>query len=247
MAQRSGAGAPQGDSMNFLCRQVLLSGAVVACFLFALGCGSGRSNSNPAQLRVMDASPQQQTINFLVDHAVVQAGVVSQSGTAYTAEPSGNHALSVEAFGTTNTLVSQNVSLTAGAYYSFVVAPPSFGSTQLAATLFTDDNSAPASGNFKLRIINEAPNFGNLDAYVTAPGAGISGATPNVSNLAFQSASSYVSLPAGNYEVYFSVAGQQVISVDAGQFTFTSGQIRTIVLADNFGTGYIADLLADLN
>jgi hypothetical protein len=111
----------------------------------------------------------------------------------------------------------------------------------------TDDNSAPASGDFKLRIINASPDFGNLDAYITAPGAGISGATPSVNSLGFQAASSYQSLVAGSYEVYFSFAGQQVIAVDSGQFTFTAGQVRTLVLVDNFGSGFTSALLADLN
>jgi hypothetical protein len=116
----------------------------------------------------------------------------------------------------------------------------------VTATLFTDDNSAPSSGSFKLRIINASPDFGHLDAYVTAPGAGISG-SPSVGNLAFQAASTYLSFPAGNYEIYFSVAGQQVISVDSGVLNFASGQIRTLVLADNFGSGFTTDLLADVN
>lgn len=234
--------------MTFPRRIVLLSVVVMASFFFMLGCGSGSSSSkNPAQLRIMNASPQQQTLNFLVDGTVVQAGVVSQSATGYSPQPARSHTLQVQAYGTSNSLVSKNVSLTSDTFYTFLVAPPSFGSTSLTATLFTDDNSAPSSGDFKLRIINAAPNFGSLDAYVTAPGAGISGATPNVSNLAFQSASSYVNIPAGSYEVVFSVAGQKVASVSSGQLSFSAGQIRTIVLADNFGSGYIADLLADLN
>jgi hypothetical protein len=233
--------------MNLRPSSLWLSVAALFSLLIALGCGSSSSANKTAQLRLMDASPTQQSINLLVDNATIQTGIVSQSASGYTSQRAGNHTLVIEAFGTSTPLVTQNVSLTANANYTVLAVPPSFGSSQLSMSLLTDDNSTPATGNFKLRIINASPDFGNLDAYITAPGAGISGARPSVPNLAFQAASSYQTLPAGNYEVYFSVAGQQVISVDSGQFTFSSGQVRTLVLLDNFGSGFTSAFLADAN
>jgi hypothetical protein len=81
-------------------------------------------------------------------------------------------------------LATKSVSLNSGTSYTVLAVEPSFASTSLNMTLLTDDNSAPASGDFNLRITNASPDFGNLDAYVTAPGAGISGATPSVTSLA---------------------------------------------------------------
>lgn len=229
------------------CRSLCSSLAVALLLLFTVACGSGSSSSSTAQVRLLNASPQQQNLNLLLENNTIQTGIVSQSASAYSAQPAGNHTLQIEANNTSTALVTQNVSLNSGAYYTVLAVEPSFASTSLNMTLLTDDNSAPASGDFKLRIINASPDFGNLDAYVTAPGAGISGATPSVTSLAFQAASSYQSLAAGSYEVYFTIAGQQVIAVDSGQFTFSAGQIRTLVLLDNFGSGFTFALLADLN
>ena len=159
--------------------------------------------------------------------------------------PSGSHIVQIEA-GTTTPLVTQTITLTSATSYTIAVEP-SFASTSLTIRLLTEDNSAPTSGDFKLRIFNASPEFGNVDVYITGPDEGIRGATPSVSNLAFQAGSSYQSLTAGSYEVYFSVAGQGVISVDSGQLTFTAGQVRTLVLLDNFGSGFTSALLADLN
>ena len=229
-------------------RPILASVAVASLLLFTNACGSSSSSSASAQLRILDASPQQQSINLLLDNNSVQTGIVSQSASAYTSEPAGSHTVQIEASGTTTSLVTQNITLNSGSSYTILAVEPSFASTSLTMSLLTDDNSAPASGDFKLRIINASPDFGgNVDAYITAPGAGISGATPSVSNLAFQAGSSYQSLTAGSYEVYFSVAGQGVISVDSGPLTFTAGQVRTLVLLDNFGSGFTSALLADLN
>ncbi len=223
-----------------------LSLALAFSLCFTLGCGSSSSTTNPAQVRAMNASPVQQNINLLVDNITLQTGVISQSAGAYTAETPGSHSVQVEASGSTTPLVTQNLTFNSGTSYTLLAVEPSFGSSSLILTSLTDDNSAPTSGDLKLRIINASPEFGNLDAYVTAPGAGISGG-PSVSNLAFQAASSYMTLPAGNYEVYFTIAGRQVISVDSGQFSFAAGQIRTLVLMDNFGSGFTSALLADLN
>jgi hypothetical protein len=228
-------------------RPILASVAVASLLLFAIACGSGSSSSASAQLRILDASPQQQSINLLLDNNTVQTGIVSQSASAYASEPAGGHTVQIEASGTTTPLVTQSITLNSGSSYTILAVEPSFASTSLNMSLLTDDNSAPTSGDFKLRIINASPDFGSLDAYITAPGAGISGATPSVGNLAFQAGSSYQTLTAGSYEVYFSVAGQQVISVDSGQLTFSAGQIRTLVLLDNFGSGFTSALLADLN
>ena len=224
----------------------MLASVAVASLLFTIACGSSSSSAS-AQLRILNASPQQQSINLLLDNNSVQTGIVSQSASAYTSEPAGSHTAQIEASGTTTALVTQSITLNSNSSYTILAVEPSFASTSLTMSLLTDDNSAPASGDFKLRIINASPDFGNLDAFVTAPGAGISGATPSVSNLAFQAGSSYQSLTAGTYEVYFSVAKQGVISVDSGQLTFSAGQVRTLVLLDNFGSGFTSALLADLN
>lgn len=232
--------------MSSRCRPMGLGLAVAFSMLLAVGCGSSRSTSSTAQLRILNASPQQQSISLLLDNNTIQTGIVSQSASAYSAQPAGNHTVQIEASSSTTALVTQNVSLSSGSYYTILAVEPSFASSSLTMSLLTDDNSAPSSGNFKLRIVSASPDFGNLDAYITAPGAGITG-SPNVSNLAFQGASSYQTLTAGSYEVYFTLAGQQVISADSGPMTFSSGQIRTLVLLDNFGSGFTSALMADLN
>lgn len=233
--------------MSSRCRPVVLGLAVAFSLLYAVGCGSSSSStSNTAQVRILNASPQQQSLNLLLDNNTIQTGIVSQSASAYAAQPADNHTVQLEASNSSSALVTQNVSLSSGNYYTILAVEPSFASSSLTMSLLTDNNAAPSSGNFTLRIINASPDFGNLDAYVTAPGAGVTGSA-SVSNLAFQGASSYQTLTAGSYEVYFTLAGQQVISVDSGPMTFSSGQIRTLVLLDNFGSGFTSALIADLN
>jgi hypothetical protein len=63
----------------------------------------------------------------------------------------------------------------------------------------------------------------------------------------FESASSYQSLSAGTYEVYFTQPGQQSAVIDSGPLTFTSQQVRTVVCLDGQSGGFETAVLSDLN
>ena len=95
--------------------------------------------------------------------------------------------------------------------------------------MLTDDNSAPASGDFKIRIVNASPNLGPADVYIVAPATDLNTVSPNVSNLAFGSATGYQSLAAGSYEIVLTPVGQKFNAVDTGSISLSSGQVRTFV------------------
>jgi hypothetical protein len=88
-------------------------------------------------------------------------------------------------------------------------------SSAINATILTDDNTASASGNVSIRIVNASPVLAAADVYVLAPGSSLGRATAAVSNLNFESASSYQSLSAGSYEVYFTQPGQTSAIIDS--------------------------------
>src|SRR6202007_2306206 len=81
--------------------------------------------------------------------------------------------------------------------------------TDSGASVVTDDNSAPSSGNIKIRVINASPSIGTIDVYVVVLGTSISGISPTFSNLGFQASSGYQTLAAGSYQVIFTPMGQQ--------------------------------------
>jgi hypothetical protein len=112
------------------------------------------------------------------------------------------------------------------------------GGGVLAAFQTTDDNTAPAAGQVKLRFVNLAPAAGAVDVFVTASGADLATATPAAAGLAPQTASSYVSMPAGTYEVRVVPAGTApaarngavTLTIAATAFPALAG--RTILIAD---------------
>jgi hypothetical protein len=99
-----------------------------------------------------------------------------------------------------------------------------------------------------MRIVNMSPTAGAVDVFVTAAGADLSTATPRVSGLAYQAASSYFTVAPGSYVIRAVPAGTAPASRNASvtvtsatqaapTIAFAGGTGRTGVLADNSGGG----------
>lgn len=204
-----------------------------------LGCGGDH-----ARIRVMQASPDESSVNVLIDGKNVASNVAYATGTGYLTVSSGSRHLQIEPSGSSTFIVDESLSLSGGTNSTVVVSNllPNITALDLA-----DDNSAPASGDFKIRLVNVAPQMGPADIYVVAPGTNLLSVQPNVSNLAPQSASGYLSLAAGSYEVFFTVPGTASSFIDSGPITFSAGQVRTMVALDGLAGGFTFSTLADLN
>ena len=118
------------------------------------------------------------------------------------------------------------------------------GGGTVTSFITTDDNAtAPTAAQTRLRFVNLSPAAGAVDIFVTAAGADLATATPAMTNLASQSASAYVTLASGTYQIRFVPAGTApanraanvVITIAAQAFPGGSG--RTIVAADNAAGG----------
>lgn len=195
----------------------------------------------------MNASVEQPSLNFLLTTTTLATALAYPTATAYNSEAPGPYTVHVEPAGTTTTLINQGLVLQPATSYTFIAAEAGFASPALTPILLTDDNSAPTSGQMKLRVVNASPDVGNLDVYVVSPGKCIQNINPTFTNLAFQSASSYQNLVPGNYELFFTPPNNpNKILIDSGVLSFSAGQIRTVVALDSTG-GYTSSTLDDVN
>jgi hypothetical protein len=102
----------------------------------------------------------------------------------------------------------------------------------------TDDNAAPAAGQVRVRVVHLAPAAGAVDVFVTAVGADLALATPTLTNVAVNSASAYLSVPAGTYQVRLVPAGTAPASRAAAatnlipSAALPANGARTIIAAD---------------
>jgi hypothetical protein len=221
----------------FLC---LISG-LAGLALFATSCGG----SNNAHLRLINAMPTQNDLDMLIDGSNVASSVAYATASASISVSSGNRHVQIEPTGSstplidTNTSVNSGASVTALAYLNTSNSPSS--------NFLADNDSAPSSGNFNLRIINASPAMGSsVDVYVEPLGTGVSG-TATVSGLSEGSASTYISLSAAtSWHVIFTFAGTPNIIFDSGVISsISAGQVWSVVALNSQQGGFTFAALHD--
>jgi hypothetical protein len=199
-----------------------------------------------AQLRVVHASPDAPNVDVLVDNTAALTNVAYKAASTYLQVPSGSRNLKVRATGTTTVVIDQTATLDQGSAYT-VIATGRVAS--IAPLVLTDDQTNPAAGNVRVRLVHASPTAGNVDIYVTGPTADITTATPTLANVRFRVASNYLEVPAGTYRVRVTPAGTKTVAIDVNNVALTAGQVRTAVAVDAPGGGAPlgAILLADRN
>ena len=102
----------------------------------------------------------------------------------------------------------------------------------VTGVVLTDDNTPPAEGQVKVRVVNASPSTPTVDVYITTATQDIATIAPTVAGLAFKSASAYRSMAAGAVRVRFTTAGTKTVVRDVSIAALTAGAIRTVVLLD---------------
>ena len=214
---------------------------VVGATIFTAGCG----DSGHAQLRVVHTSPDAPNVDVLVNGKTVLINVAYETASNYLTVGAGSRKIEVRATGTSQDVINATVSLSRSKYYTVLAVDKLANITPL---VLTDDNTPPASGQIKLRLVHASPTAGPVDIYVEVPGAGVTG-SPTLTNVPFKAASSYLAVPAGSYEVYVTPTGTKTVALDSGSLSLSAGQIRTAVALDapGGGTPLTAIVLKDLN
>ena len=220
---------------RFLFPVLLLSSSILLS-----SCGSGTG----AQVRLMNASPDEGQINFLVGDRTVASSLGYTSVSNYESVSTGSQDVQIEPVGSSTVALTQTLNLAQGS--KTTVLAENF-SANLVIASYTDDTTAPDSGKAKLRLIHAAPSLGTVDVFVVAPGTDLNTVTAAVPALAFENASAYLSLAAGTYEVLYVIPGSTFVLFDAGSFTLAAGQNRTVVSLNGSTGGFSTLTLSDLN
>ena len=223
-------------------RVLICAGLSLIALASLIGCGG---SSNHSSIRLVNATPDENGLDLLIDTHSAAAGVGYGTASPYVAINTGSRQLQVEPSGTNTPILDRTDTINANTDLTLLTLNFSFN---ISSVLLGDDNTAPTTGNFKLRIINASPGTGPQDIYVLASPADLSAApAPTFSSLAFGSTASYLTLAAGDYEVFFTAPGTKIVNLDTGTVTFNVGQIRTLLSLNNPGGGFQSAVLTDAN
>ncbi|MFC6757309.1 MULTISPECIES: DUF4397 domain-containing protein [Haloarcula] len=122
--------------------------------------------SEMAMVRVAHMSPDAPNVDVYVDGDEVLSDVEFGSQSGYLEVPAGDRQVKITAAGDESTVVyDEAVTVAAGTAYTVVAAGEiSEGADEAFAPLvLEDDNSAPAEGNARLRVVHVSPDAPNVD------------------------------------------------------------------------------------
>lgn len=109
------------------------------------------------------------------------------------------------------------------------------GATAVTPFITNDTNPIPATTEVRFRVVNMTA--GAVDVFFTASGANLANATPDVAGLAPRTASGYLALAPGSYQIRMVPAGTAAanrganVIVNIAAAMYAGGIARTIVAA----------------
>lgn len=233
----------------------LLSVAAASVSLLSAACGTkdaaGPLESGPAgRVRFVNLinDPARNPVNVILESvpfgvnlgytAATPASLGAPATAPYSAVLTGSRTLVVKRTADTSvTLATITFPVATNEDYTIYATGGASGGT-VTSVVTTDVNTAPAATETRLRVANMSPTAGAVDVFITAAGADLTGATPDVSALAVGTASAYVSKAPGSYTVRFVPAGTApaarngAVSLTLAAATYAGGSARTIVAAD---------------
>lgn len=200
--------------------------------------------ANSGRLRAVNAVSNLTALDVLINTTSYKAGLAYKSTDGYRNASIGTQTVRFRKVGSTADLHNATAPVAIGNDYTVIAlgteaAPQSF--------VLADNNSAPAAGKAKLRLVHAAPGTNALDVYVLANANELATATPARANLAVKGASDYIVRDAGTFVVIYTEAGTRTPVLTISNVQLTSGRIRTILAVQKTGGGTPLEgvLLAD--
>jgi hypothetical protein len=245
--------------MSRLWKALCLASAVVALGVFAASCGAGSTryriinaiaNYNYAGTGGFDI-----TLNGATEFTSVMFTNINPPGKdAYNHVSPGSEALDVFPHAITvggTPVISSSLSFSGNTRYSVLLMGNNTTNPYVAQP-FTDNDIAPDSGDFQLRVIHASSNLPtSVDIYIVGSPSVVTGPNPPPpnANITYGQASSYVTDPTGTWWLVVTNHSGHTPLISPTSYTPSALQIETVVLVDGqngFGVG--APLIySDLN
>jgi len=187
--------------------------------------------NTPASLRVIHNSPDAPAVDIVVDNnfaAPLVTALAYPNFTPYVDVPENTYNVKVAVSGTTTSVIDADLTLLK-ATMSSVYAVNTVANIE--PLILSDDNRKVVT-EAKVRILHGSPTAGNVDIYVTAPGADIFTAVPAFTDIPFKAETGYVALNEGDYQVRVTPTGSKTVVIDTGSLSLSTGNVYTAIARD---------------
>lgn len=211
--------------------------ALAALALVALTACDDDDPTNPTpqgRVRVVHAVSDVPKTDVLLDGTKVKAGLTYKAADAYRIGAVGQRVVKVREENANTDLISVNQNVQADKDYTIIA----YGSeAQPKSIVLTDDNSAPAAGKARVRVVHAADGEPNVDVYVVKTQNDLANATAAATNIAPGAASAYITKDADTYLVILTGVGNKTAVLTVQGVDLTNGKVRTIVAVEKAGGG----------
>lgn len=142
--------------------------------------------------------------------------------------PPGLYNLTVTRSGETTPAITGSIVVDSGEDYS-VAAIGGANGLPLELLVAEDDNSAPAAGNAKVRVIHAAPFAANASDLLVSVRDEANNVVGGLSSVAYRAVSDYLELPAGTSDLQIANPDGSEILLDIPPLTLAAGEIVNII------------------
>ena len=213
---------------EFTFRRLVTATFVLALVALLVPIAGTSAQAGQARVRVVHASPDAPNVDIWVNGSVAVSNLAFNTATDYIALAAGDYDIAVTPTGGTaaDAVIEATVTLASGMDYTVAAVGQV---AEIAPLVLEDNNAAPAAGKAHIRVVHASPDAPNVDVAVA-------GGPVLIENLAFPTASDYLPVDAGSYDLDVRPTGTETVAIDINGFMAEAGTIYTV-----FATGLLAD------
>jgi hypothetical protein len=192
--------------------------------------------STTANLEVIHLAPLVDAVNIVLDDDLANpliTGLTFPTVNDYeNLVPANYNITAVDSVTESNVGIDFDVPLLAGNDYSLLALESTDESVPMQGLLLLEENRGLGL-QAKIRFVNGAPSAASIDIYVLFPGETIVDFVPSIPNVVFQFDAGYIVLPAGDFEITATVAGDRnQVLIPTEPVNLNSGGVFTYIARD---------------
>ena len=226
----AGAAHPDVQVLPAMSRRSLLGAAGASLLLSA--CGGG-SSDDVSWVRFLNASVAYGSLDCYLEGTRHVQALAYGAASAYVELDAGTYTTAFKRASASTTLLSTDRGFSADTHYTVVT----YGwDGALKSALLTDEEDAPDTGSVKLRVFNTSTDAGSVDVLLGDTGADIADANVIASGVAGATATSYVEVGTGTWQLSVTGNGDRAdLRLEIPSLTLADRSVVTVILAPTAG------------
>jgi hypothetical protein len=188
-----------------------------------------------ACINVVHASPDAPNVDIYLDGQLALSNLAFGWYGGWVAVPAGDHQVQVTATGTAPDTAVIDATVTVESGMAYHIAATGY-LAEITPQIYQADVSPIDEGSARVRVVHTVPDAPAVDVAVT-------GGDVLVPNLAFPSASDYLTVPAGAYDLEVRIAGSADVALPLPGTAFDANTVYEVFAIGSVADGILAALV----